>query len=247
MGTRRIRGEVAHEAPGDVWVTTSGRRYYFCAGASCPGYHWRASDIPHPNTCVRELERSSGGVGRLTLRALYERFASVVVAARTVMDGAAEYLAPDDGRRDAQLEPGANLQGAREVEANREHVLRLGRELEALRRLGPSPLSEAAGMLSTIAVTHVADRSATAEQGESLLRAARVLYALADVDPDAQGLGEMLCVLGDASKLEPGQFQAYCEAKLAALLDRKAQRFCDVMGRQCAPSPCPGCTTTVKE
>jgi hypothetical protein len=31
-----------------------GRHHYRCAGVSCPGYPWPASEMPHPPSCVRE-------------------------------------------------------------------------------------------------------------------------------------------------------------------------------------------------
>lgn len=32
---------------------------YFCAGRYCPGYHWPASNTPHPTSCAIERLNSA--------------------------------------------------------------------------------------------------------------------------------------------------------------------------------------------
>lgn len=41
------------EADPDAWETADGARYFFCAGAHCPGYPIRASRFGHPESCAR--------------------------------------------------------------------------------------------------------------------------------------------------------------------------------------------------
>lgn len=42
--------------------TSTAERVYFCAGPYCPGYHWRASDLPHPTSCAIERLNSAEGL-----------------------------------------------------------------------------------------------------------------------------------------------------------------------------------------
>jgi len=35
-------------------MASANRRVYFCSGRYCPGYHWPASNVMHPSSCVYE-------------------------------------------------------------------------------------------------------------------------------------------------------------------------------------------------
>lgn len=52
------------DGTGTFWVTADGLSAEFggpfkCSGARCPGLAWKASDSPHPASCIGEVEDGS--------------------------------------------------------------------------------------------------------------------------------------------------------------------------------------------
>jgi len=48
------------EFQNDHWMRQQApKRVHFCAGRFCPGYHWPASNTPHPTSCAIERLNSA--------------------------------------------------------------------------------------------------------------------------------------------------------------------------------------------